>query len=134
MDFDPKTLLAGLMIAVVVAVAAVLVDRSVFWPEDDAFEQRLRALEDSLARSQALRDSLQADIDRRYVRLTQLTARADSLQRALSDRDAAILRQERLLRTIQGNLTAYPLPDDSLLFDLNRLLREARRLEGAAPR
>lgn len=134
MDLDPKMLLAGLLIAAVVAIAAVLLDRSIFWPATDDFERQLEALEDSLARSQALRDSLQADIDRRYDRFNQLTARADSLQNVIADRDAAIRQRERIINTIQGNLTTYTLPDDSLLLDLNRLLHEAERLERATPR
>lgn len=133
MDFDPKMLLAGLLIAAVVAVAAVLLDRSLFWPESDAFERQLQALEDSLARARALRDSLQAEIDRRYDRFDQLTARADSLQTIIADQDAAIRQRERVIRTMQNNLTTYTRPDDSLLLDLNRLLREARQLEGAGP-
>jgi peptidoglycan hydrolase CwlO-like protein len=122
-----KKHLTSLLLAVLLACAAVVADRHLFRLEADALDVRIRTLEAHLARSEALRDSLDQRAARQRAHLRQLATGEATLAARVQALQHETDRLNRELAALHRNPRRYEvLPPDSVLTDLNRIVHHLR--------
>ena len=120
-----------LVVALLAALGALIVDRSLFWPTTDSIEQDVQLLKAQLEHSRAQRDSLNTLIARRDDSLQALRSAAATLTENLAGLELQLGRQGALLDELRNQPLRYDQPSDSLLNDLNTIVHGLQPGTGA---
>ena len=127
-----KYALTIILVAIVVAMAAVMIDRALRPDRSDDLDEQYRALQEQLAQANQHRDSLRAVSAARADTVAALQDTLVTLRADLAASQALNTAQSRNLTAIRERLTYVP-SNDTLLRDLSRIARDiaAGRRPGA---
>lgn len=112
-----------LLIVAIIAAAVFFITRSLYRSSPDDLQQRIDSLYAQLDRSEALRDSLDGAIALREDSLVVLRLGEQRLLASLQSLEEEASRQGRVIIDQRKNLTRYEQSNDTLLAELNDILR-----------
>lgn len=120
-----------LVIASLSAVTAIAIERSIFGGSSDALDQKILALEQQLAQSQAQRDSLNFLLAQHQDTLQALVSQEHGLINNLDALRYQLARQDSLIDHLRTDVPNHDITTDSLLHDLNVIVRNLHTHAGA---
>lgn len=112
-----------IVIASLSALTAIAIERSIFGGSNDALDQKIYALEQQLAQSQAQRDSLNFLLAQHQDTLHALVSQENGLLNNLDALRYQLARQDSLIDHLRTDAPNHDITTDSLLHDLNAIVR-----------
>ncbi len=120
-----------LVIASLSALTAIAVERSIFGSSNDQLDQHILALQQQLAKSQAQRDSLNFLLAQHQDTLRALVSQESGLLDNLDALRYQLSRQDSLIEHLRTDAPNNDITTDSLLHDLNNIVRTLHAPAGA---
>ncbi|MEM8484795.1 MAG: hypothetical protein AAF564_04565 [Bacteroidota bacterium] len=119
-----------IVIASLSAITAIAVERSIFGGSTDRLDQNILALEKQLAWSQAQRDSLNSLLAQHQDTLRALVSQEGSLLNNLDALRFQLAKQDSLIDHLRTDAPNHDITTDSLLHDLNNIVRDMHSHNG----